>query len=102
MLLTNSMIVGWRAAIGAGSDLIISVFCFLRGPGAAAAPAGFSLGSRGLRGFFSLGLVTSSSGLPSRPTSLFLRCRLGFSGLAPFAEDELAVDVLETPFEEIL
>lgn len=44
------------------------VFCFLRG---AEGLLG-SLGSRGFRGFFSLGL-SSAMGLPSGPTSFFLR-----------------------------
>lgn len=41
------------------------VFCFLRGT------TGL-LGSRGFRGFFSFGL-SSAMGLPSGPTSFFLR-----------------------------
>lgn len=53
-----------------------SLLTFLRD---AAVVAVLSLGSLGLRGFFSFGFA-SSMGLPSASTSFFLRCLLGFAG----------------------
>ena len=44
------------------------------------------LGSLGFRGFFSLGF-SSTTGLPSGPTSFFFRTRLGFSGAVPFVPE---------------
>lgn len=69
--------VGWRGCTDASGAALSSVFIFLRE--AAAVVAVLSLGSLGLRGFFSLGLP-SSTGLPSAVTSFFLRCLLGFAG----------------------
>ena len=67
------------------------VFCFLRG----AAGLFGSFGSRGFRGFFSFGL-SSAIGLPSGPTSFFLRWRFGFSGPEALADFDVAS--LETAF----
>ena len=77
------MRVDWRGcddvdeeASGAG---LSSDLTFLRE--AAVAVVVLSLGSLGLRGFFSLGgLESSTSGLPSAPSSFFLRGRLTFAG----------------------
>ncbi len=73
-----------------------STFCFLPRDVAGFspfAPAVLSLGSRGLRGFFSFGL-SSTIGLPSGPVSFFFRCLLGFSGATPFVVDDVGAVVL--------
>lgn len=70
--------VGWRGCVEASdATALSSVLIFLRA--AAALTAVLSLGSLGLRVFFSLGLA-SSAGLPSEATSFFLRGRLTLTG----------------------
>lgn len=67
-----------------------SVLTFFRE--AVAVAVVLSLGSLGLRGFFSFGLP-SSMGLPSGPTSFFLRCLFGLAGgVAAFGADAMPVD----------
>ena len=80
--------VGWRGCGDASGAALSSVLTFLRE--AAVVAVVLSLGSLGLRGFFSLGLP-SSVGLPSVVISFFLRWRLTLTGgVALFAADALA------------
>ena len=80
--------VGWRGCEDASGAALSSVLTFLRE--AAVVAVVLSLGSLGLRGFFSLGLP-SSVGLPSAAISFFLRWRLTLTGgVALFAADALA------------
>ena len=67
---------GWADDDEASGATLSSDLIFLR-EGAAVV---LSLGSLGLRGFFSLGGFPSSMGFPSGPTSFFLRGRLTFAG----------------------
>lgn len=62
--------VGWRGCEDASGVALSSVLTFLRD--AAVVAVVLSLGSLGLRSFFSLGLP-SSVGLPSVGVSFFLR-----------------------------
>jgi hypothetical protein len=57
------------------------------------AAAGFSLGSRGFLGFFSLGF-SSTAVFPSAPTSFFFLCLLGFSSAVSFVLEFGCVVVL--------
>jgi hypothetical protein len=88
--------VGWRGCEDASGAALSSVLTFLRE--AAVVAAVLSLGSRGLRVFFSLGLP-SSVGLPSVVISFFLRWRLTFTGgAASFAADAFADEAVAFAF----
>lgn len=79
-MFTISCIVGCRETLVGASSVL--VFFLLT---AGEAPFGFSFGSRGFLGFFSLGFP-SSIGLPSGSSSFFLRCLFGlFAGAALLA-----------------
>ena len=88
--------VGWRGCEDASGAALSSVLTFLRE--AAVVAVVLSLGSRGLRVFFSLGLP-SSVALPSVVISFFLRCLLTFTGgAALFAADAFADEAAACAF----
>ena len=88
--------VGWRGCEDASGAALSSVLTFLRE--AAVVAVVLSLGSLGLRGFFSLGFP-SSVALPSVAISFFLRWRLTFTGGdGLFAADALADEAAACAF----